>query len=327
MSKLSRTASGFARLIGFDANKTGHAEKFVSALGGLAGVLAVALLARTVHTGPDAALIVASMGASAVLLFAVPHGPLSQPWPVLGGHLIAAAIGISCGKFIADPAIAAGCTVGATILAMHYLRCMHPPGGGTALAMVVGRDSVALSYGYLLDPLLRDVALLLGAAVLFNFIFPWRRYPVGFAKWLNERGQPAATAASADDLPRRDDLTRALQTMNKVVYISEDELEEIFRTAQQHRLAANLKPDEIRLGHYYSNGRQDAGWQIRQVVDMPSAESADDLLIYKVVAGSERRSSAAVTRAEFARWARFEVFLNENSWQRLEDRSGDGRAG
>ena len=33
---------------------------------------------------------------SAVLLFAVPHGQLSQPWALIGGHLISAAIGVTC---------------------------------------------------------------------------------------------------------------------------------------------------------------------------------------------------------------------------------------
>lgn len=324
MSRLSRSANRFARLIGFDANKTGHAEKFVSAVGGLCGVLAVVLLARAFHAGQEAALIVASMGASAILLFAVPHGPLSQPWPVLGGHLIAATIGITCAQHIPDHSLAAALTVGLTILAMHYLHCLHPPGGGTALAMVVGWDSIRASgYHYLLDPLLLNIVLLLGAAVLFNAPFRWRRYPVGWAKWLNERNRPALVVGE-DDLPRRDDLVSALKSMNKAVYISEDDLEEIFRAAQQHQLAANLKPEEIELGRYYSNGRHDSRWQIRQVVDMPRADSADALLIYKVVAGNGRRSSAALSRADFARWARYEVFLNENSWQRLEH-PGEGR--
>lgn len=319
MFKLKRLLSGFARLIGFDANKTGHAERLVSALGGLCGILAVASLARALHGEPQSVLVVASMGASAILVFAVPHGPLSQPWPVLGGHLIAAAIGITCAKFIPDQVLAGALAVGVTIGAMQYLRCMHPPGGGTTLAMVVGWNSIqSAGYHYLLDPLLLDIALLLGAAVVFNSPFPWRRYPAGLAKYLSARHQPSAPPAELADLPRRDDLVSALKSMNKAVYISEDDLEEIFRTAQQHQLAANLKPEAIQLGHYYSNGYHDSRWQIRQVVDMPSAESADDLLIYKVVAGSERRRSATVTRAEFARWARHEVFLNENSWQRMD---------
>jgi len=38
-------------------------------------------------------------------------------------------------------------------------------------------------------------------------------------------------------------------------------------------------------------------------------------VIYKVLAGKDRRKSGVCTRAEFARWARYEVFQDESSWQ------------
>ena len=314
--------AALARLIGLEANKTGHAEKLVSALGGLCGVLAVAYLARALHGEQQSVLIVASMGASAILVFAVPHGPLSQPWPVLGGHLIAAAIGITCAKLIPDQILAGAFAVGMTIGAMQYLRCMHPPGGGTTLAMVVGWNSIeSAGYHYLLDPLLLDVVLLIGAAVVFNSLFPWRRYPVGLARYLSARRAPptSVSASPAETGPlARGHLETALKTLNTTLDISEEDLEEIYRLAYQNQQSSHLRPEDIGLGRYYSNDSHDDRWQIRQVVDMPSAESADDLLIYKVLAGSERRSSGTVSRAEFARWAHHEVFLNENSWQRVE---------
>ena len=45
--------------------------------------------------GLGAALIVAPMGASAVLVFAVPSSPLAQPWPVVGGNAISALAGVA----------------------------------------------------------------------------------------------------------------------------------------------------------------------------------------------------------------------------------------
>ena len=41
-------------------------------------------------------LMIASMGASSVLLFAAPHSPMAQPWSFVGGHLISALIGVTC---------------------------------------------------------------------------------------------------------------------------------------------------------------------------------------------------------------------------------------
>ena len=58
-----------------------------------------------------------SMGASAVLLFAVPQGALSQPWAVVGGHLLSAAIGVSCQKLFPGHAWTAALAVGLAVLA------------------------------------------------------------------------------------------------------------------------------------------------------------------------------------------------------------------
>jgi CBS-domain-containing membrane protein len=60
------------------------------------------------------------MGASAVLLFAVPHSALAQPWSLVGGHLLSAFIGVSCALLISPPALAAA-AVGLAIGAMYYL--------------------------------------------------------------------------------------------------------------------------------------------------------------------------------------------------------------
>jgi len=68
-----------------DANSASHAKKWLSTFGGFAGILVVLWSSREKLDLQGAAMVVGSMGASAVLLFAVPHGALSQPWPVLGG--------------------------------------------------------------------------------------------------------------------------------------------------------------------------------------------------------------------------------------------------
>jgi len=56
-----------------------QAFTYTYALGGLAGILSVTYLSQQYLDQHASTLVVASMGASAVLLFAVPHGPLSQP--------------------------------------------------------------------------------------------------------------------------------------------------------------------------------------------------------------------------------------------------------
>ena len=162
----------------FAISRTSHLEKWLSAIGGSVSLLGILMISQASLGLESSAVLVASMGASAVLLFAVPHGALSQPWPVLGGHAISAVIGITCAKFIPDLTVAASLSVGLAIGAMHYLNCLHPPGGATALSAVIGGPAVQeLGYQYLLTPVMLNAITILLIGIMFNYPFHWRRYP------------------------------------------------------------------------------------------------------------------------------------------------------
>ena len=171
------------RYLGLGHRQASHLEKDVSTVGGIVSILGVMLISQAQLGLTGSVSIISSMGSSAVLLFAVPHGPLSQPWSVLGGHLVSALIGVACVKLIHQPMLAAALAVGLAIGAMHYLRCIHPPGGATALAVVIGGDSVhRLGFEFVLTPVLLNAITILLVAVMFNFPFPWRRYPAALAQ-------------------------------------------------------------------------------------------------------------------------------------------------
>jgi len=63
--------------------------------------------------------IVPSMGASAVLLFAVLLSALRQLWNIIGGHFKSASIGVVCYQWLPSNGIAAGACVGLAIGAMY----------------------------------------------------------------------------------------------------------------------------------------------------------------------------------------------------------------
>ncbi len=186
----------------------GHLDRVLSIVGGLIGLGGVLLVSQDTLGLHGSSALVASMGASAVLLFAVPHGPLSQPWPVLGGHLLSAAVGVVCAKLIAQPLLAAPAAVAAAIAAMHYLRCIHPPGGATALSAVVGGEAVhRLGFEYLLTPVLINVLVILAVAVVFNYPFRWRRYP---SMLLHRQRRPlGAERPASGAIPPRQSKTRS----------------------------------------------------------------------------------------------------------------------
>ena len=108
-------------------------------LGGVAAfVAAFGVVAGSHHFAPQLTIpVVASTGASAVLFFAAPHSPLAQPCPFVGGHLLSAVLGVCCYQLIPDTFTAAATAVSLAIVFMHFLHCLHPPGGATALMAVM----------------------------------------------------------------------------------------------------------------------------------------------------------------------------------------------
>lgn len=151
-------------------------ERLRAAMGAGLGILVTGLLAGLLERS-DVPLLVAPMGASAVLLFAVPVSPLAQPWSIIGGNTVSAIIGVTCASLIGDPVVAAAVAASVAIGAMMALRCLHPPSGAVALTAVLGGPAVhGLGYGFVLWPVLVNSLLLLAAALVFNNL-TGRRYP------------------------------------------------------------------------------------------------------------------------------------------------------
>lgn len=235
MKKIARYMRHFwMGLRSHDAHPASHAEKIISTVGGFVGILLVLIVSGQVLDFHGVALVVASMGASAVLLFATPHSPLSQPWALLGGHLISAFIGVSCAKLLGNPFYAGAVAVALSIGAMHYLRCLHPPGGATALVAVLGGEPVrALGYGFLLTPVLANVLIILVVAIAANYPFRWRRYP----EWLSARADEAVVVPQVNPekcMIAHSDLVYALSEMDSFIDVTEEDLLQIYHLAVRH---------------------------------------------------------------------------------------------
>lgn len=73
---------------------------FIGAFGSILLVCAVSVALSAQFDGIP--LAIGSLGATAVLLYAVPEGPLSQPKCLVGGHVISAIVGV-CASPHSDP--------------------------------------------------------------------------------------------------------------------------------------------------------------------------------------------------------------------------------
>jgi CBS domain-containing membrane protein len=221
------------KLLGVELSPVSHRERLVSALGGFVAILVVYWTSHLV-LGPTASpIMVLSMGSTAAMLFAVPHGALSQPWPLLGGHLVSGLIGIACLLWIPDPMLAAAIATGLTLGAMHYLRCIHPPAGATALAAALGNETVkAMGFAFVIAPLMLNVLIILAVAIAFNALFPWRRYPAALVR---PSPSPAAAGVGYDAISH-EDFVYALSQLDSYIDVSEEDLLRIYALATgRHR--------------------------------------------------------------------------------------------
>lgn len=208
-------------------------DRVIASIGAVVGIGFVGLVC-TVLFPSSVPWIVAPMGASAVLLFAVPTSPLAQPWSIVGGNGVSAAVGVVCAEFIPDAAAAAALAVAAAILAMSFLRCLHPPGGAAALSAVIG--GYYLFSDYMIHFLIAVAvnSLLLAAIGWVFHRFSGHSYP--------HRPQPVeGKAVSSPQAPGLllNDIDKALDDLGETFDISREDLALLLERAEFHAAARN----------------------------------------------------------------------------------------
>lgn len=122
----------------------------------------------------DDPYLIASFGATAVLIYGAPKAPFSQPKNVFFGHLFSAIIGVSVacifdalGIYTDYYPIAIGLAVGLAIVVMMVTGTIHPPGGATALTCVLNGFFGA---EYIFRPVMLGVLLMMVIAYGANYL-------------------------------------------------------------------------------------------------------------------------------------------------------------
>jgi CBS domain-containing membrane protein len=213
-------------------------DRALCSLGALSGIALTALIGYlSFGSGDHLPYLVAPMGASAVLVFAVPASPLAQPWSVIGGNTLGALIGICAARWIHDPFLASGLAVAGAIAAMSVLRCLHPPGGAAALTAVLGGPAVAAAgYQFAFLPVAANSAALVVCGILFHRLtrhaYP-HRAAAPAANVHGTRDEPAARRVGFDE----GDIDAALAEMGETLDIDRADLDELLRRVELRALA------------------------------------------------------------------------------------------
>lgn len=167
--------------------------------------------------------LIAPLGATSVLLFAVPNSPLAQPWSAIVGNSISALVGVAVCIAVADPTLRIAMAVGLSIAAMALARAVHPPGGAVAMVAAMSSDTVNdLGFRFALAPVAIGTVFLVCVAMIYARA-TGRRYPFRQFDESNMHG-------TADPTP------------GERLSLSEDELAEILR---RYRQSLNLGVEDL----------------------------------------------------------------------------------
>ena len=207
------------------------AERLKVALAAFVALFIVTYTSLQLADTASTIVLLASMGASSVLLFGLPNSPLAKPWSFAAGHLISATVGLICSHLFTDLALMAAATVGLVLFVMYLFECMHPLGGATALVPVIASTDSLLGYEFLLYPVALNVFVMLAVALLLQKF------------WLKRGLQPPPQQFDPvhlhqDPSPLKrlglqaEDLVMALNSFDTVVDISEQDLERLYQRAQ-----------------------------------------------------------------------------------------------
>jgi CBS domain-containing membrane protein len=241
-------------------------ERIRSCVGALIGITITGITMRSfTQSSVLVPILVAPMGASAVLLFAVPASPIAQPWSFVGGNLISATIGVTCSQFISDPVLAAAAAIAFALFAMFAFRCVHPPSGAVALTAVLGGSNVhSLGYGFVLAPIAVQSLIMLVCAIAYHALtghrYPHTRHD---SNAINDHGESRRGIS-------RVELESALRRRGELLDIGTDDLASLLQEVQMLAYARSFS--ELTCGDVMS----------RPVIYIPtrtSLKAARDILL------------------------------------------------
>ena len=267
--------------------------------GALIGIFVTGLLCHVAgaSAGDRLPWLAAPLGASAVLVFALPASPLAQPWAVVGGNTLSALVGIAGVHgmhLLGSPELAAALAVATAIAAMLAFRCLHPPGGAMALMMVMGGIGEP---SFALFPVLLNSALLVAAGIAYNNATR-RPYPHP------QLPPPPSEAMSGQDRQLDADLDAVLAHYDQVLDVSRDDLKALL--ADTRLRAYQRKLAEVRCADIMS----------RDLVTIEFGTSLEDAWALlrerriKALPVVDRafRIAGIVTLADFMRAAELDVY-------------------
>ncbi|MET1114017.1 MAG: HPP family protein [Comamonas sp.] len=213
------------------AQRPSGSELLHSSLGAALG-LALSGLLVWIGAADRLLFLFAPLGASAVLVFAVPNSPLAQPWPAIVGNTLSAlwALLLLGALPVLPSPWPEAFAVGGAIAVMLLCRALHPPGGAMALLVVLAAAKlVPLGWHLIATVFLLTLALVLAGVVYHRATrraYPLRHTPPTQAL------QPASGRLALGS----DDLTALLTRFDQSYNLGPEDLGQLLAAAEEQAI-------------------------------------------------------------------------------------------
>lgn len=152
--------------------KISYEKKLFALLAAIGATLCITIMSYlNIHS--NAPWLIASFGATMVILFALPTSPLARPKNIILGHVLTTIIGLAMLKFIGVNEWSLGLAVGISILTMILTDTIHPPAGANPLIVMISNQS----WDFLFMPLLAGAVLIVFIGYIYHLLISKNKYP------------------------------------------------------------------------------------------------------------------------------------------------------
>ena len=142
-------------------------------LAGVGAAVTIGILAYMTYQTELGFWLLASFGATTVIVFGYHDHPFAQPKNVFFGHLLSAFVGILFATFFGVSFITIGLAVGIGVMLMMAFKITHPPAGGNSIIVMIG----GVSFQFLIFPVMVGAIAIIIGGIIYNRLILKRKYP------------------------------------------------------------------------------------------------------------------------------------------------------
>ena len=142
-------------------------------LAGVGAAVTISILAYITYQTELGLWLLASFGATTVIVFGYNDHPFAQPKNIFFGHLLSALVGILFITFFGVSFITIGLAVGIAVMLMMAFKITHPPAGGNPIIVMIG----GVSFQFLIFPVMVGAIAIIIGGIIYNRSILKRKYP------------------------------------------------------------------------------------------------------------------------------------------------------